>query len=229
MKQVLITGGSKGIGEALVKVFHDHSYTVISLDKEKPERPINGVIYETIDIRDKEAVLNYSKRVNKVHVLINNAAAQSIEAFKKLTDEQIKEMLDVNIMGTLNVTRAFLNNMEEDGLIINVGSVHSNVPRKNKIPYDMSKAALNIFTKELALELEEDKIRTLCVELGAVKTPMNYNFENKDDLEAAINKQVINHLLTSEECANAIYSLTKEEFKYMNGAVVTIDCGRSLK
>ena len=229
MKQVVITGGSNGIGESLVEVFAKHDYKVISIDITKPLNPLKGVIYEEIDLRDAESLKKFAKSCPKIHVLINNAARQYVKPFKDFSDEEIKEMIDVNILGTMNVTRAFLPNISEEGLIINVGSVHSHVVRKNKIPYDMSKAALAMFTKELALELEEEKIRTLCVEFGAVETPMNNNFANKEELKVALEKQVINHLLTSEECAQAIFDLSGESFKYMNGSAVTIDCGRSLK
>ena len=228
MKTVVITGGSQGIGEALVKEFNKKNYQVVCFDIAKPNNPISNVIYEVVDIRDDKKVNDVAKKYPHIDVLVNNAAKQYIAPLKELKSDEIKEMIEVNALGTVNVSKAFLKAIK-GGLIINVGSVHSSVVRKNKIPYDMSKAAINMFTKELALELEEDNTRVIGVEFGAVKTPMNNNFDNKEELEAALSKQVIKHLLTSEECAEMIYALTTDAFKYMNGSIVTYDCGRSLK
>lgn len=228
MKTAVITGGNKGIGEALVKIFNDNGYQVISFDLEKPIEPIKGVIYEVVDIKDNKLVNEVANKYQKIDVLVNNAAAQFIAPLKEQSYEHIKEMIDTNVMGTINVTKAFLDSVK-GGLIINIGSVHSSVVRRNKIPYDVSKAALNMLTKELALELEEDNTRVIGVEFGAVKTPMNNNFENEKELKAALDKQVIKHLLTSEECAEMIYALTTKPFRYMNGSIVVYDCGRSLK
>lgn len=228
MKYAVITGGSKGIGQSLVKYFSENGYRVLSLDIEEPMVKIPGVSYKVVDIKDENAIRQIAKSSLHVDVLINNAAVQYVKPLKDLEDEQIKAMLDTNIYGTLNITRAFIPFLN-DGLIINVGSVHSETPRMEKIPYDMSKAALAIFTKEIALELSEQNTRAICVEFGAVKTPMNNNFEDEESLKAALSKQVIDHLMTSEECAELIYELTTDKFQYMNGQTVKYDCGRSLK
>ena len=228
MKYAVITGGSKGIGQSLVKRFSENGYKVLSLDIEEPSFKLPGVNYKTVDIKDENAIREIAKSSLHVDVLINNAAVQYVNPLKDLEDKQIRAMLDTNIYGTLNVTRAFIPFLNE-GLIVNVGSVHSETPRTEKIPYDMSKAALSIFTKEIALELSEQNTRAICVEFGAVKTPMNDNFNDKDSLEKALSKQVINHLMTSEECAELIYELTTEKYQYMNGQTVKYDCGRSLK
>ena len=228
MKYAVITGGSKGIGQALVKYFSENGYKVLSLDIEEPMEKVPGVSYKVVDIRDEKAIRQIAKSSLHVDVLINNAAVQYVKPLKDLEDEEIKAMLDVNVYGTLNVTRAFIPFLNE-GLIVNVGSVHSETPRTEKIPYDMSKAALSIFTKEIALELSEQNTRAICIEFGAVNTPMNNNFEDKASLEKALSKQVINHLMTSEECAEVIYDLTTEKYKYMNGQTLKYDCGRSIK
>ena len=228
MKHVVITGGSKGIGRALVKIFNENGYKVISLDIEEPSTKISGVIYKKVDIRDANAIKELVSGSLHVDILINNAAVQFVNPLEDLKDKEIKDMLDTNIYGTLNVTKAYSPFMK-NGLIINVGSVHSTVPRTNKIPYDMSKAALAIFTKEIALELADQGTRAICVEFGAVKTPMNDNFVDEDKKKEAVSKQVIDHLLTSEECAEIIYELSLDKFKYMNGEIIKYDCGRSLK
>ena len=228
MRYVVVTGGSSGIGDALVKLFSNNGDKVISLDIKEPSIKAHGVIYKSVDIRNIEEIENAIKGILNIDILINNAAVQYINPLKKLDNKHIIDMIDTNILGTINVTKTLIPYLK-DGLIINVGSVHSSVARENKIPYDMSKAALSIFTKEIALELSNQSTRSICVEFGAVKTPMNNDFVNKQEKESALSKQVINHLMTSEECAEIIYELTTDKYKFMNGSVVTYDCGRSLK
>ena len=226
MKTVIITGGSSGIGASLARIFLSNNYKVIVIDvKENNDK---NIVFEKADVCDFDVLEKLSSKYKDVDIIINNAAVQYVAPLKKLDNSKMKEMIDVNIIGVLNVTKAFIKNMKK-GLIINVGSTHADVARVNKIPYDMSKSAMQIFTKELALELEEDGIRTLCVEFGAVKTPMNDNFEDKDKEKEAICKQTINHILTCDDCAKFIYALTLDEFKYMNGSIIKYDCGRSLK
>lgn len=228
MKHVVITGGSNGIGEALVSAFHEKGYKVIFIDKTAPRMVIPGVEYETIDIRDADRLNGLAQRFSKIDVLINNAAVQHVSLLSSYGQSDMEEMIDVNIKGTLNVTRAFLPHLG-DGLIINIGSVHSSVPRTKKIPYDMSKAALVILTKETALELEAQNTRAICVEFGAVRTPMNDDFKDEQAAKEAVGKQVIKHLMTSGECARMVFELTTDQFKYLNGLVIRYDCGRSVK
>ena len=228
-KLVVITGGSSGIGESLVLVFSKAGYEVVSIDIKKPRYEISGVNYIQADITSYEHMELIAKTFSGVDVLINNAAVQFVSPLLNVKNEDIKSTIDVNILGTINVTKAFALQMH-DSLVINVGSVHSTLPRKNKIAYDMSKAAMNIFTKEIALELAPKNIRSICVEFGAVDTPMNKEFDENEEIKnEAIDKQVIKHLLSSEECAQAILGLTKDEFKYLNGAIIKYDCGRSIK
>ena len=201
---------------------------MISLDIEKPLNKIPGVIYQQVDIRDFQAVQKIAFDSLHVDILINNAAMQHINSLKELKEQEIKDMLDTNILGTLNVTKAFIP-LLKDSLIINIGSVHSETPRTDKIPYDMSKAALSIFTKEIALELAEQGTRAICVEFGAVQTSMNNNFANENEKKEAISKQVIQHMMSTEECAKMVFELTTDKFAYMTGEVIKYDCGRSLK
>lgn len=228
MKRVLISGGSSGIGEALVQLFKLKNFDVISLDKEKPSSPVRGVNYEIGSISDEQFVQKVVKKYDSIDLLINNAAVQFVAPLKEQSVSQIKEVIDTNAFGTLLLTKLCLEKMHH-GLIINIGSVHSTLIRTKKIPYDFTKAGIRMFTKELALELEEEQTRVIGVEFGAVKTPMNSNFINTDELKSALSKQTIPHLLTPKECAELIYQLTTDTFQYMNGSILVYDCGRSLK
>lgn len=227
MKTVVITGSSSGIGEALVSLFHKEGYKVAAIDIKKPRLEIRGVEYYIADVSKPSEIKDVTKNFGHIDLLINNAAVQYVSKLVESKDEHNLEMILTNTYGPLVVTKYF-SPLLKGGLIINVGSVHSRLPREEKIPYDMSKAALNIFTKETALELSEQNTRAICVEFGAVDTPMN-EFSNETEKKEAISKQVIPHLMSSEECANFIYSLTKDEFKYLNGETIRYDSGRHLK
>lgn len=228
MKRVLITGGARGIGLALCKIFNENNYKVICLDKNYDDvEKIEGVIYYQCDVSSKNDVDNVIDKLEKIDILINNAAIQYIKPFLKTDYEDFYNVVNVNLIGNFNVTRACATKMN-GGQIINVGSIHSSVPRINKIAYDATKAAINIMTKELALELHDKAIRVNCVEFGAVDTPMNKDtFEkNRKEVEDSV---LMKHIFESKEIAKVIYNFTLDDFKYMNGSVIVYDAGRSIK
>lgn len=227
MKTVLITGGSGGIGEALVNIYAKNGYKVVSVDIVAAPSPVDGVSYHIADVASPEAMRAVAQNYDKIDILINNAAVQYIAPIFEQTNEEIKRVLDVNVFGVINTVRAFKGKLG-GGIVVNIGSIHSSVPRVNKIPYDMSKAALSVFTKELALELSGDGTRSICVEFGAVKTPMNGNFEDETEKNAALEKQVTRHMTSADECAEVVFALTKEPFSIANGSSFVVDCGRSL-
>lgn len=228
MKKILITGGAGGIGFAIAEKFSKENYLVYSIDLKQPKKKLTNVKNYIGNINDESFVKNMLKEIGTIDILVNNAAIQTTTPFVETSIEIIKKVLNNNILGTVTFTRAVLNNFKSNGQIINIGSVHSTKTRKNKLTYDISKASLDTFTKTLALELAPG-IRVNQVSFGAVYTPMNESFNiNEEEIKLAKSKVPLNHIFEAHEIASVVYQITKDDFKYLTGAIINYDAGRSL-
>lgn len=178
-KNVVITGGAGGVGSEIVKLFVKKGANVLFLDvnKSKGERlqkELSGkakFIY--CDISNKESVqqavnecVHYYKRIN---VLVNNAA---ILKTGKFTETEFTDIIETNLIGTMSVTQLLLSYMQKGDAVLNVLSVHATVVRENNISYDVSNAALLMFTKTLAKELKPRNITVNALSFLAANTKM---------------------------------------------------------
>lgn len=228
MRKVLVTGGADGIGFAIVEKFHQQNYLVYSIDLKKPKTYLENVKNYLGDIRDEKIIEKIFKEIGPIDILVNNAATQTTTLFKETNLTNIKEVLNTNILGTVIFTKLTLPYIKEDGQIINIGSIHSDNTRTHKLTYDISKAALDSFTKTLALELAP-KIRVNQVSFGASYTPMNNSFNtNKKEMLEAKAKVPLKHIFEPKEIADVVYQITTNEFKYLTGSIIKYDAGRSL-
>ena len=113
--------------------------------------------------------------------------------------------------------------------IVNMLSVHSEVVRKGKYAYDASKAAIEMLTKEMALELFEKGINVLGISFGACNTPMNnYWINNMEQKEETLNKIPLKWIAEPEEIADFVINILQKFSDYTTGNIFTIDGGRSL-
>lgn len=214
---VLITGSSSGIGEKTKELFIEKGYRVYEIDKS-----IN------IDVCDRVNLENYIKKIGRLDIVINCAAIQDECPFENVDFDLWDKVINVNLTGYFNIIKIASKYMNR-GLIINVGSVHSNVPRLNKYSYDASKAGIEMLTKESALALASKNIRVNCLSIGACRTPMNDNFTDKQSEEVAKKKTALGIILEPIDVAKVILELCQDTFKYMTGSIVVYDAGRSLK
>lgn len=228
MKKAIITGGADGIGFATAKLLSENNYIVYTLDIKETKEQLDNTTHFIVDLMETSKIENILDEIGNFDLLINNAAVQIEKPFLSASKSEIVKVLNTNILSTVLLTNYALKKLNNNSLIINVGSVHSNKPRLNKLTYDISKAALDMFTKSLALELAPN-IRVNQINIGATKTPMNEIFDSNPEIaEISISKVPLNHLFLAEEIAAAIFEMTKAAFKYMTGSIIIYDGGRSL-
>src|SRR5512134_2632957 len=188
-KVIVVTGGSRGIGRAIVEVFGAEGADVTFLYRQgaaaAAEVLVGGQVSgwkisaEQVDIRDSHAcavaVERIVERSGHIDVLVNNAGVIRDNLLGLLEDEDLRVVLDTNVGGVFNVTRAVVPHMiaRRAGKIINVSSVAGEKGGRGQTNYAASKGAINALTRALAVELAPRRINVNCVAPGVIDTEMS--------------------------------------------------------
>lgn len=176
-KQVLITGASSGIGKASVEAFLGAGFRVVATDKTAPSTEHEGVSSARLDLTwEARAIKRTIELVllehGPVDILLNNAGFGHFGAFEAASESEIREQFEVNLFGTMRVTRSLLPHFRarESGVIVNVSSAVGRVALPMQSLYNASKFALEGFSESLRYELRPFNIRVCLVEPGNVRT-----------------------------------------------------------
>lgn len=238
MKTIIITGGARGIGKAIVYELAKSNYNIIlnynSSQKEaeqiKEELTKQGHkvdIYKA-DITKKEEVqkmIEYTiEKYKKVDVLINNAGISQIKTFAELTEEDWDKMIDTNLKSIFYTSKAVLSTMlhEQNGLILNISSIWGVIGASCEVHYSTAKAGMNGFTKALAKELGPSNIRVNAIAPGIIDTNMNANL-SKEEVEQIKESIPLERIGKPEQIAKAVKWLIEDE--YTTGQIISIDGG----
>ena len=196
MKNVIITGGSRGIGRTIVEKFANNGYNVL-LDYSKSDdaaffisKQFSNVVPYKADISNKhevnELISFAEERFKKIDILINNAGISSSGLLQDLSEEELKRIFEVNVYGTIFCTQSVLPEMiaRHEGKIINISSIWGMVGASNEVAYSASKAAIIGFTKALAKEVGPSNINVNCIAPGIIMTDMvsNCSVEEFDEI-----------------------------------------------
>lgn len=239
-KVIVITGGANGIGkECAYKLDKEGAQIVIAdIDEKNGKKVVKDLKCDSYFIKtdiskeqDVEKLKNMIlKKYGKVDILINNAARQTVNSFFSMTVEEFESVIDVNLNGTFICSNILGKIMPRGGKIINMLSVHYNLPRKNKYNYDASKAAIAMLTKEMALDVIEKGITVNAISYGACNTPMNKDWIDKAaEVENVKNKIPMKWIAEPYEIAEFVKVVLEKFCDYTTGSIFNIDGGRSLK
>ncbi len=234
---VLVTGASKGIGEATALKFAKNGYDVVinyysdtdRANKVKENVDKYGVkcLLCKCDISNEEEVKNMVDDIvnqfGSIDVLVNNAGiANDTLPFEKNIDE-FKRVLDVNLIGTYLASK-YVSKYMKKGSIINVGSNTAiNAYYPYSLDYDASKAGVISLTHNLAVELSPN-IRVNAVCPGWVNTDMNKELD-KDYIKDECKNILLGRFAETKEIASVIYFLASEEACYINNSIIRVDGG----
>ena len=229
MSTVVITGGSRGIGAAAVKLFADRGDTVYFL-YEKNHEAARAVEAQTgatgicCDVADKAAVEAAFRQIGALDVLICNAGVSLYGLMSQTTEEQWDRCFAVNVKGIYNcvnaATPAFLQTHK--GCIITVSSMWGQVGASCEVAYSATKGAVIAMTKALAQELAPSGIRVNCVAPGVILTDMCAQVD-ADTLEQLRQENLVGRNGTGEDVAKAMAYLADAEF--VSGEVLSVNGG----
>ncbi len=186
MKTALITGIGKGVGEALADKFLAEGFEVLGTVYAETPREGEHLRVFSLDLSSSESIAECVRQITetgkKIDILINNAGVLLDEDETAVVIEKLRKTLEVNLIGTIDFTERMLPLMNEGGHILNMSSTAGSLeraafPSASHFPmyypsYKISKTAINMYTRTLALRLQDKNIRVSSVHPGWVKTDM---------------------------------------------------------
>ena len=235
-KKVLITGGSRGIGEAAAKVLAGEGYDLFLVCKNSEEKikkladaleQTHGISCQTAicDVSDSAQVETMIRQAGGIHVLINNAAISYVGLLTDMTLDQWQQMINTNLNSLFYLCRLVVPQMvrRREGKIINVSSVWGNVGASMEVAYSTAKGGVNSFTRALAKELAPSNVQVNAVAFGVIDTDMNVCF-SKEDMEALRAEIPADRIGTAMEAGEMIRQIINAP-SYMTGQIITMDGG----
>jgi len=239
-KIAIVTGGSRGIGRAIVERLAADGADVTFFYKGNAAAAAEvlaaaraaglKVTAEQVDVTDAAAcaaaVERVADRCERIDVLVNNAGVIRDNLLALLGPEDVQVVLDTNVGGVFNVTRAVVPHMiaRRAGKIINVSSVSGEKGGRGQTNYAASKGAINALTRALAAELASRRITVNAVAPGVIETEMSQAVRDMagDEVKARI---LLRRFGRPEEIAHAVWFLASGFADYITGQVLHVDGG----
>lgn len=236
-KVAIITGGTRGIGLEIVKVFKENNAEVILFGskKETVDKAISELEKENIFVEGyypnlsnpqeiEEVIKEIINKHNKIDILVNNAGISANKKIEDTTYEDFEKIMNLNVNAIFNMTKAVVPYMKEqkEGVIINTSSMVSIYGQPSGVGYPASKFAVNGITKSLARELGPANIRVNAVAPGVTNTDMVANLP-KEMIEPLIKTIPLGRIGEPRDVANAFLFLASPLASYVTGEILSVD------
>ena len=234
-KKILITGATGGIGNSLVEKFHNLGSLIVAtgtneekLNKLKKKYP--KIIVEKFKLDEHNKIEEFVDKVNKnlngLDVLVNNAGITLDNISLRLTEENWKKVIDINLTSTFLMCKYAIKKMLKNkyGKIINITSIVGHTGNLGQANYAASKAGILAFSKSLALEYAKKSININCVAPGFIKTEMTEKI-NEEFKKILISKIPSGDLGSGEDVSNCVAFLASDISKYINGETIHVNGG----
>ena len=234
-KKAVVTGGSSGIGKAIVETLMKQGATVFVIDlNENPAHTKAGIKTLTVDIT-KFDQLNTALTLlpEQIDILVNNAGVGFVGNIEQTEEEDFDRLYQVNVKGVFNCIKVILPRMKKQGgVIVNMASITAHIAVKNRFAYTMTKGAVLAMTNAIAKDYIANGIRCNSVSPARVHTPFvdnflnkNYPGEEKEMFENLSQTQPIGRMGKPQEIGDLVLYLCSEEASFITGTDFPIDGG----
>lgn len=238
-RHILISGGSRGLGRATVTGLLDAGYRVSTFSRTATEftQKLAGnpsFFFASADLANPPSVAAFVKaaeeRFGIPYGLINCAAIAADGLLATMSEDKISKLAVVNVEGTLRLTRLVVRRMlrgQGGGVILNISSISSLRGFRGLSAYAFTKGGMDSFTRALARELGEQKIRVNSVAPGYYDTEMSHNL-NDEQKEQILRRTPLGRLGVPEDVVGAVLFLLSDQASFITGQVLVIDGGSTV-
>ena len=252
-KNVLVTGGTSGIGQAIAVRFAEHGANVAINYRSAPEEATEteqqvhacaarvkqqGVrdVLVAADVSREDEVARMVKetveQLGSIDVLVNNAGIQISRPSQELSSADFDKVLAVNLRGAFLCAREAINGFlaqGDGGVIVNVSSVHQLIPKPDYLGYSVSKGGMQNLTRTLALEFAAQNIRVNGIGPGATITPINRAWVDDPEKARMVTSHIpLNRPGTADEMGGVACFLASDDGAYITGQTIFVDGGLTL-
>jgi glucose 1-dehydrogenase len=242
-KVALVTGGSQGIGQAIAIRLAEKGADVVIDYRSHPEgaeetkAKVEATGRKGLIVRADLGIVSDIRRLiaesiqefGKLDILVNNAGLEKNASFWEVTEEDYDKVLNVNLKGVFFATQAIVQHLLETkrkGKIINISSVHEELPFPHFTSYCASKGGVKMITRNLAVELGPFGITINNVAPGAINTPINKSLvEDKEKLDNVLKNIPLGRLGEPNDVASLVAFLASSEADYITGSTFFVDGG----
>lgn len=228
-KMVLVTGASRGIGNAVCEKLASEGAVVYGGFRTVENRE-GKIIPVQLDVCDrqsiKECIKTVKKEAGKIDILVNNAGITILERLEMVADASVKKIYDTNVFGLLNVTKAAIRLLRKSDspCIINMSSIMAQESDIGQTVYAGTKAAVESMTRTWTKEYSAEGIRVNAVAPGNVDTDM-FNIISEEELKIELSKIGLGRIAKPEEIADVVLFLASDMASYVTGEVIRVNGG----
>jgi len=226
MKIILITGCNGGIGSGMVKYFKNIGWFVIGVDKTNSESNELDIFlnYDISDMVSMEQIVDRLVDIEHIDILVNNASIQIKKKFVDIEYIDWEKSMNCNVISSFFMVQKLLNKLN-GSVVFNIGSIHSNLSKKDFLLYATTKGAIKSLTQNMALDLSPNT-SVNCILPAAIDTPMLKSGLSKDEYKELKNYHPVRDIGYPEDVAKLIYTLSLNS-NFLTGSIVEFDGGIS--